>query len=564
MSNEEGTVWITFNGEIYNFQSLREDLVKRGHLFRSATDTETIIHLYEEYGTACVNRLRGMFAFAIWDENRQQLFAARDRVGKKPYYYAETSKGLYFASEIQALYQIPGYSRDLNNTALDLYLAHSYIPSPHTILKGIHKLPPAHHLIYTASGLSVERYWHLSYGPKLDIGYEDARTELMRRLEDATRIRLISDVPLGCFLSGGIDSSIVVALMARASSTPVKTFSIGFSDDVYNEAPYARRLATHYATDHREFLVTPDAVEVIPSLVRHFGEPFADSSALPTWYLSQMTRRHVTVALNGDGGDELFAGYEWYRTGAMICRLKQFVPAMLARGLSSLLGNRPHSSSLRKISRLVELLGKTPAALFADLRTEIRPETRRSIYCGEFARRLVQSAEGYIEEVFANAEFADLLDRMLSTDTLTYLPEELLVKVDRMTMAHSLEGRSPLLDHELMEFVARLPSSFKLRNGQMKYIFRDAARELVPDGFFDRPKMGFSVPLKKWFRGDLSGFVRERILGGPLRDVYIFDMTAVELILRRHGDGRSDSSPLIWRLLMLSEWFRVYGGVLNA
>ena len=563
MCNEDRTVWITFNGEIYNFQSLRDDLVLRGHRFHSATDTETIIHLYEEYGTECVTYLRGMFAFAIWDENRKQLFAARDRVGKKPFYYTETAVGLFFASEIQALYEIKGYSRELNYPALDLYLTHSYIPSPHTIFMGLHKLPPAHRLIYNASGLRIERYWRLSYGPKLDIGYDEARTELMSRMEEAIRIRLISDVPLGCFLSGGVDSSIIAALMARASSTPVKTFSIGFSDGDYNETPYAARLAQYYSTEHREFMVTPNAVEVIPSLVRHFGEPFADSSALPTWYLSEMTRRHVTVALNGDGGDELFAGYEWYRTGAMLCRLKQYVPTLLAQSLFRLVGNRPHGSALRKISRITELLGKTPAALFADLRSEIAPETRRALYRDEFSRRLERRAEQYIEEEFENAESTDLLDRMLATDILTYLPEELLVKVDRMSMAHSLEGRSPLLDHKLMEFVARLPSSYKLRNGEMKFILKDTARDLVPEGFFDRPKMGFSVPLKKWFRGDLAGFARERIMGGPLKDLALFDMSAVEQILQRHGDASQDSSPLIWRLLMLSEWFTIYGSALT-
>ena len=563
MSNEDGTVWISFNGEIYNFRTLRRDLESRGHRFRSATDTEVVIHLYEEYGTNAVQHLRGMFALAIWDGNRQQLFAARDRAGKKPFYYAETPGGFYFASEIQALYQVPGYARELDYPALDLYLAHSYIPAPHTICTGIRKLPPAHSLVYSASGLRIERYWRLSCGPKLEIGYEEARSELMTRLEEATRIRMVSDVPLGCFLSGGVDSSIVVALMARLSSTPVRTFSIGFDDAAYDETPYARRLAAHCATEHEEFRVTPDTVAVIPSLVRHFGEPFADSSALPTWYLSEMTRRHVTVALNGDGGDELCAGYEWYRTGLTLGRIKRFVPAPLARLISRLVGPRPHGSHLRRLSRLAELLGKSPASLFADLRTEVGLETRRGLSSPVFTRRLERSAEAYIEDVFAGMDSEDLLDRMLATDNLTYLPEELLVKVDRMSMAHSLEGRSPLLDHELMEYVARLPSTYKMRNGELKYLLKDAARELVPDGFFQRPKMGFSVPLKNWFRDDLSGYARERIMGGPLKELGLFRMEQVDLMLQRHGEGGQDSSPLIWRLLMLSEWFTVYGGAVT-
>ena len=563
MSNEDGTVWITFNGEIYNFPALRRDLEQRGHRFRSATDTEVIIHLYEEYGTECVRRLRGMFAFAIWDGNRRQLFAARDRVGKKPLYYTETSHGLFFASEIQALYGVPGYARDLDYPALDLYLAHSYIPAPHTIVTGIRKLPPAHTLIATAAGLRIERYWRLSYGPKLEIGFEDARDELLRRVEEAIRIRMVSDVPLGCFLSGGVDSSIVVALMARLSSQPVRTFSIGFDDAAYDETTHARRLAAHCATEHEEFRVTPDAVAVIPSLVRHFGEPFADSSALPTWYLSEMTRRHVTVVLNGDGGDELCAGYEWYRTGLTLGRLQRFLPGHLARLISRLVGARPHGSRLRRLSRLAELLGKTPAARFADLRTEVAATTRQGLYAPAFARRLERSAEQYIEELFTGSGSDDLLDRMLATDNLSYLPEELLVKVDRMTMAHSLEGRSPLLDHELMEYVARLPSRYKVRDGELKYLLKDAARDLVPDGFFRRPKMGFSVPLKRWFRDDLSGYARERILGGPLKELDLFRMEQVDLMLRRHGAGGEDASPLIWRLLILAEWLTVYGGAVT-
>jgi len=563
MCNEDGTVWISFNGEIYNFHSLRDDLVRRGHTFHSSTDTETIIHLYEEYGTGCLEKLRGMFAFAIWDDKRQILFAARDRIGKKPFYYTETPNGLYFASEIQALYGIDGYDRSLDYQALDLYMVHSYIPSPHTIVNGIKKLPAAHLLEYGRQGLRTKRYWNISYKPKLVLSYEEARTELMARLEGATRIRLISDVPLGCFLSGGVDSSIIVAMMARLSSTPVKTFSIGFSENEYNETPYAARLAKHYATEHQEFMVSPDAVEVIPSLVRHFGEPFADSSALPTWYLSEMTKKHVTVALNGDGGDELFAGYNWYQTGASLYRLKQVIPESMARLAYHLIGKRPYGSIFRKISRLTELLGKSDAALFADLRCEIRPETRRTLYHEEFSRRLVQTAEQYLEEQFENVESEGLLDRMLATDSQTYLPEELLVKVDRMSMAHALEGRSPLLDHELMEFVARLPSSYKLNNGESKYILRDMARDLVPEGFFQRPKMGFSVPLKKWFKRDLAGFTRERIMHGPLKELALFNMAAIDQILLQHGEAGTDSSPLIWRLLMLSEWFALYGSAIT-
>ena len=564
MCNEDGTVWISFNGEIYNFHTLRDDLVRRGHKFHSSTDTETIIHLYEEYGTDCLEQLRGMFAFAIWDEKKQQLFAARDRAGKKPFYYAETPTGLYFASEIQALYGIDGYDRSLDYAALDLYMSLSYIPSPNTILKGIRKLPAAYSLVYSSTGLHTECYWQLKFGPKLSISYDEACQELMTRLEDATRIRLFSDVPLGCFLSGGIDSSTIVAVMARVSTTPVKTFSIGFPDNEFDETPYAAQLAAYCNTEHQAFTVTPNAVEVLPDLVRHCGEPFADSSALPTWYLAEMTRRHVTVALNGDGGDELFAGYNWYETGAMLYKLKRFIPALPIRLASAILGDRPKDSPLRRYARLAELLGKRHAALFADLRCEITPTVRSALYSSNFSQRLEYSAEQYLERLFDEESSHDMLDKMLATDSRSYLPEELMVKVDRMTMAHSLEGRSPFLDHKLMEFAALLPSSYKLHNGISKRILRDVANELVPPGFFDRPKMGFSVPLRKWFSGDLAGYASERIMHGPLRELPLFEMMAIEQILKGHGKNCNDFSPLIWRLLVLSEWLSQYSNVYDV
>jgi asparagine synthase (glutamine-hydrolysing) len=520
--------------------------------------------LYEEYGVGCLELLRGMFAFAIWDEKKQQLFAARDRAGKKPFYYAETPSGLYFASEIQALYAIDGYDRSLDYAALDLYVSLSYIPSPHTILKGIRKLPAAYSLIYNSTGLHTERYWQLKFGPKLSISYDDACHELMTQLEDATRIRLFSDVPLGCFLSGGIDSSTIVAIMARVSSSPVKTFSIGFPDNEYDETSYAAQLATYYNTDHQTFTVTPNAVEVLPDLVRHCGEPFADSSALPTWYLAEMTRRHVTVALNGDGGDELFAGYNWYGTSTLLYKLKRFTPALAAHLVSAILGDRPKNSPLRRYARLAELLGKKDSALFADLRCEISSRVRSTLYSGNFRHRLESSAEQYLERLFDDEPSHDILDKMLATDSCSYLPEELMFKVDRMTMAHSLEGRSPFLDHKLMEFAAILPSSYKLHNGVSKRILRDVANKLVPPGFFERPKMGFSVPLRKWFSGDLAGYAQERIMYGPLRKIPLFDMTIVEQTLQGHGKDGNDFSPLIWRLLVLSEWLSQYSKVYDV
>jgi asparagine synthase (glutamine-hydrolysing) len=560
MSNEDATVWIVFNGEIYNFKRLRHDLEEKGHVFRSYTDTEVIIHLYEEYDTSCLQLMRGMFAFALWDEREKRLFIARDRVGKKPLYYAETAQGFYFASEINALFDVPSIKRDLDYGALDLYMTNSYIPSPLTILKEVKKLPPAHFLIYENGGIRIERYWELHFTPKLDFSFYEAKRLVQEKLEEATAIRLFSDVPLGCFLSGGVDSSTVVALMSGLSNKPVKTFSIGFAESAFDERPYARTVAERYNTEHHEFLVTPNAVEILPELVRHYGEPFADSSALPTWYLSKMTKEHVTVALNGDGGDELFAGYNWYATGAMLARAAGICPQSVAAIVRYLLGRHPQGSILRKCSRFFDLLGKIPAARFADLRTEIKADFKGKLYSPELAQNLRSAPESYLENSYNQGVGTDDLDRMLYTDTMTYLPEDLMVKVDRATMAHSLEARSPFLDHELMEFVASLPSDFKINKHGSKYILKEAVKDFFPQGFFDRPKMGFSVPLSTWFKGDWNSYVFDKLYRGALKDTSLFNTKVIkEILVESGGNGYNDSSSLIWRLLILAEWFELYG-----
>ncbi len=561
MSNEDGTVWIVFNGEVYNFHEHRRTLLEKGHQFRSETDTETIIHLYEEHGPACLKMLRGMFALAIWDAHRQRLFAARDRLGKKPFYYAKTDKGFYFSSEINPLYEIEEIAHQIDSEALDLYMSYGYIPSPHTIYTKIRKLPPAHHLTVDNRKISIERYWELSYAPKLDVSYEEARHLLTEKIREATRIRLFSDVPLGCFLSGGVDSSVVLAHMASLVSKPVRTFSIGFPDKSFDETPYARQAAAHYRTDHEEFVVQPaNVAETIAQLVEHFGEPFGDASALPTWYLSEMTRRHVTVALNGDGGDELFAGYNWYATGTGLHQLARMVPGKLAAWMT------PHAAKFkghpgvgRKLYRLMELLAKDDPARFADLRLQLANGYKRLLYTPAFQSRLNRNADAYLTQLYTSHRFEDELDRMLYVDVSSYLPEELLVKVDRATMAHSLEGRSPLLDHELAELAARLPSTFKYRRGRKKRILRDLAADLYPTRFFERPKSGFSVPLKEWFSGDLALYVQKSLTAGPMNTAGLFNPQGIEQILQENRNGVRDHGDLIWRLLMLSEWFKRYG-----
>ena len=554
MTNEDGSLWIVFNGEIYNFHDLRRDLIARGHRYQSRSDTEAILHLYEEYGTGCLRFLRGMFAFAIWDTRNRLLFAARDRVGKKPFYYANTGEGFYFASEINALYQVSTVRQEIDPVAIDLYMTFMYIPSPLTIMREMRKLPPAHYLILKESGLDIQRYWQLKFTPKLNLAPEEARQALREKITEATRIRLFSDVPLGCFLSGGVDSSLVTATMARMSVSPVKTFTIGFGDHGFDETPYARQVARWFRTEHREFEVHPVTVELLPDIVRCYGEPFGDSSALPTWYLARMARQHVTVALNGDGGDELFAGYNWYVTARAIYLLALLLPASVRRVLNRRIGQREGG----KLSRALDLLSRSPGMRFADLRMQLRPSLKQALYGPELVNQIDAQCEQTIANLYDTAPAGEAIDRMLYSDTLSYLPDELLVKVDRATMAHSLEGRSPLLDHELMEFAARLPTAYKLQWGQKKRILRQISVELFEPGFLDRSKAGFSVPLRRWFRDDLSAYADRWILEGKPVTSGLFRRKTLQRILCEHREGYQDHGDIIWRLLMLSVWFEVF------
>jgi asparagine synthase (glutamine-hydrolysing) len=551
MFNEDGTIACVLNGEIYNFQDLRIELEGKGHCFRTLSDTEAIVHLYEEEGPACVQRLRGMFAIAVWDQRRGMLLVARDRLGKKPLYYTSLGERLSFASEITALYGLEGLRRTLDPEALDLYLTYSYVPAPHSIVREIRKLPPAHVLLVENGRVSVRPYWRLAMTPTWDASREELVRTLRAKLEEAVRIRLISDVPLGCFLSGGVDSSAVVACMARLSRDPVKTFSIGFTHDRFNELPHARAVAELYRTDHHEYVVEADAIAVLPQLVRHFGEPFGDSSALPVWYLSKLTRQHVTVALNGDGGDELFGGYNWYVSGL---RLERWAGRMPAWPLE--LAGRVTKHGAR-LGRLGARLRMPPAERFASLRSFLALEDKQRLYSPWLLAARGAEAERYLIDAYESGE-GDTLGRMQFTDIATYLPEDLLVKVDRMTMAHSVEGRSPLLDHELLEFAARLPAGLKVGEEGTKTLFREAIEGLFPPGFLDRPKMGFSIPVADWLQGQLATTVRARVAGGPLRASGWFNPGALTEICDQHVAGARDWSAQLWNLLMLAEWVETF------
>ena len=546
--SEDGSVACVLNGEIYNFKALRDELERRGHQFRSATDTEVLVHLYEDEGEHLVDHLRGMFAFAIWDARKGLLLLARDRLGKKPLYYATLQDRLIFASELSALCRLDALPRDVDLDALDLYLTHSYIPSPHSIYQRVRKLPPAHWMIIRNGVIDIRQYWRLQTAPALREAAQDLTAQLQAKLADAVRVRLVSDVPLGCFLSGGMDSSSVVALMSEASSSQVKTFSIGFSDESFNELKYARMVASQYRTDHHEYVVQPDAIAVLPDIVRHFGEPFGDSSAVPTWYVSQMARRHVTVALNGDGGDELFGGYPWYRTGIALEALSRRLPRPLAAALARL----PLIPSGRA-QRLLSRLRMSPAARYASLRVFQTPAMRHRLYAPELANHCGSAAIQYLIDAYEQAD-GEPLARMQYTDILTYLPEDLLVKVDRMSMAHSLEARSPLLDHELLEFSVRIPSAMKVNWRRGKLILCDAMRDRFPSGFLERPKMGFSIPIANWLRTTLKQECERRLTSGFIADVGWFDKHAVRVLLEEHCTGVHDWSAQLWNLLMLAIW----------
>ncbi|HYI38509.1 MAG TPA: asparagine synthase (glutamine-hydrolyzing) [Thermoleophilaceae bacterium] len=560
--SEDRSVAVVLNGEIYNFRELRERLERAGHTFRTEGDTEVIVHLYEEEGPGCVRSLDGMFAFALWDEPRRRLVVARDRVGKKPLFYSLQGGTLSFASEMAALLQDPDVPREVLPAALDCYLAFGYVPAPMTAFRGVHKLEPATTMVFENGSLTHERYWQLDYGRKLDVTDPAEIGERIREaLRRAVRRRLISDVPLGAFLSGGIDSSAVVAAMAEATSQPVRTFSIGFGEERFNELPHARQVAEMFGTEHHEFVVEPDGMALTPKLVRHYGEPFADSSAIPSFHLAELTRKHVTVALNGDGGDESFAGYTRYAANVLGSRLQR-LPAPVRRAGAAVAGrlgsNGKIDSTMNRARRVGESMALDAPTRYARYMAPFDDVARRDLYTAEY-QSLVDESGAY--EVIAgpwNEASGDaLVDVMLEVDVRTYLPGDLLAKVDIATMAHSLEARSPFLDPELMQLAASIPAEMKLRGMEKKVVLRDALRGWIPDEILDRPKRGFMVPLVEWFRGELRDHTYDVLLDPVALDRGMLREDAVRGLLDGHQAG-ADHSHRIWTLLMLEMWQREF------
>jgi asparagine synthase (glutamine-hydrolysing) len=559
--NEDGSLRLVFNGEIYNFRALRAELERRGHRFRCATDGEVILHLYEEDGVGCLERLRGMFAFALWDAPRRTLFIARDRLGKKPLVFYDSPGVFLFASEAKAILQDPRVTGSPDPVAVHHYLTYGYVPDYWSAFRGIRKLPPGHYLLLRDGAPRIERYWTLRYTPKRRESEAVLAEELETLLEEAVRVRLESDVPLGVLLSGGIDSSTVVAVMRRLSSGSLLTFSIGFDHAEYDELRYARQVARCFDTDHHERVVKSTATELLPRLAWHFDEPFADSSALPAFALCELAREFVTVALSGDGGDEAFLGYDRYR-GLKLARWLDGLPGGARRALAAVGAFLPATGAKSRAHRLGRLLES--AAL---------PSTRRygrwigvfsnaqkaELYEPDFARALeaLDSLE-LLERAFASSDARDLTEAAAHADVQLYLPDDLLVKMDIASMAHSLEVRSPFLDHHVVEFAATLPPGLKLRGLTQKYLLKRVMADVLPVPVLRRRKMGFGVPIDHWFRRGLLEMAHDLLLGERARTRGYFRGSAVSRLLAEHREGRADHHGRLWSLLLLELWHRTF------
>lgn len=551
LSNEDGTVWVVFNGEIYNFGVLRNDLIRCGHRFKTKSDTEVIVHAYEEWGVECVRRFNGMFAFALWDERRESLFIARDRLGKKPLYYRATDDSFIFGSELKAVLAFPGLRTEIDATAVADYFKYLYVPDPKTIFQGISKLPPAHYLIADKGGRSTRDYWDVRIDGRAVGGEQELEEELFHLLEHAVRDRMVSEVPLGAFLSGGVDSSGVTALMARHSKEPVVTCSIGFDDPVHDESRNAANVARLLGTDHNEYVVRDGFLDTVRRLPAMFDEPFADASAVPTYFVCRMARQRVTVALSGDGGDETFAGYDKYVKDRIERLCGRWVPDLILRSLNHVGGS---GTLARRIRTLSTQARSTPDRAFYRSNTFISDENLTKLLGPLRGQTAGYDPFGYIANVFNKADTDDHLTRMLYTDLKTYLPGDILVKVDRTSMANSLEVRAPLLDYRVVEFAANLPSRLKIRWGSKKYLLKQAFSRVLPPEMFRRPKHGFTVPLDAWFRSELVPLAEQTFFRAP-QTAEVLDVAHVRRLWDEHRSGGAQHGHLLWATLMFSLWY---------
>jgi len=562
MSTADGSLWIVFNGEIYNFQSLRKELVSRGYVFRSDCDTEVILYLYKEFGADCLKYMRGMFAFAIWDVQKSQLFLARDRIGKKPLFYYYDGNTFIFASEIKCILVDPAVKKAINYQAFYDYFKYMYVPDPKTIYSSIYTLEPGYAMVCSKDGIRKNQYWDVSF---TQASYKDSgevSEALLHILKEAVRLRMISDVPLGAFLSGGVDSSGIVALMAQQQESPVTTCSIGFDSSDYDELEFARTIATQFKTDHHEFTVKENAEEILDGLAYHFDEPFADSSEVPTYYVSKLAKRRVTVALSGDGGDENFAGYEKYFFDDVENRLRRRIPGFLRRPIFPVLSgllSAGHTRVFQRGATLLKALSHESAYGFYLTNSAFDDDLWESAITDDVKRSIGDYDPFSVTDYYYNkADTDDHLSRILYVDLKTYLPGDILVKVDRMSMAHSLEVRAPILDHNVIEFAASLQSSLKYNHGEKKYILKQAFEKILPPAVMYRKKMGFSVPLADWLRGELKDFASDCILGKDTGLTNFFRREPLRKIWDLHQTRKRNYGIMLWILLKFELWHRTF------
>ncbi len=554
--NEDRTVWLVFNGEIYNYRELRAELEGSGHRFYTSSDTETIVHAYEQWGEGAFRRLRGMFGIALWDRRERTLWLARDRAGIKPLHYVERAGRLYFGSEVKSLIAAGAVDREIDLEALDHYLSFLYAPRDRSMFKGVRKLPPGHCLKWRNGAAEIRQFWSIPNTETFRGTDRDAASALRGVLADAVRSHMVSDVPLGAFLSGGLDSSVVVGLMAEASDRPVKTFSIGFDEPQFDELEHARTVAAHFGTDHHEFVVRPDGLSILDRLIEHFDEPFADSSAIPTWYVSEIARRHVTVVLSGDGGDELFGGYDRYLAHPRVVQFDRLPVPGKRRIAAALWPLLPHGARGKNFLRHV---ARDDSGRYLDSIAFFQPDEKASLFAPDVSRALAGSgAEAALGRHFGRFAALPRHSRLMRFDFETYLPEDVLTKVDRMSMAHSIESRVPLLDNEVVEFAASLPSSLKIRDGRRKHVLKEAAALLLPPAIVERRKQGFGVPLGVWFRGGLTDIFSDVLSSPRTRQRGYFQPGFVDRIVQEHLSGKRDHTLRLWQLLMFELWHRHY------
>lgn len=567
MSNEDNTLFLVCNGEVYNFADLRQALEKKGHRFKSKSDNEVILHLYEDKGIEALKDIRGMFAFALWDERKKELFLARDRIGKKPLVYSLIPGGIVFASELKSVILHPKISKEIDPHAVDLFLTYQAIPSPRTIFKKIKKLQPASYLLWKNGEIKIQRYWDIDFTKKISLGNEEEYSELLwEKLKEATKLRMISDVPLGAFLSGGIDSSTIVGIMSGMSSQKVRTFSVGFDIGSFSELKYARIAAEKFCTEHHEFTVKPDVMEILPKLVWHYNEPFGDPSMVPSYYVARETKKYVTVALNGDGGDESLAGYTRYWQVLLLEKITGMYlkgPSKLRRDILSLLlrgyDQKPSSIFFRIWKWMEEAEKHGYDYAYARRLISFSEKHRQDIYSGYMKENTEKSGYmSFVKESWEKAGDVKLLEKMLYSDLHLYLPEVLTVKMDIAAMANALEARSPFLDQEFVETAASFPANLKFKKFTSKYILKKKLKGFLPEKILKRRKMGFGMPVGNWFRGELKEYLCSYLLSEKFRKRAFFNAENTEKMVKEHIEGKGTHTQRLWNLLVFEIWCRTF------